>query len=117
MHGGDMYPRAHMPFIDTANSGGSALEFNTTLQGALSIKNVDTVVGGHTPSPTTWADFRTYVDFYRDFVTSAQAAMKRGTGVDEFVKGYAVPASYKGFVADPVRVKANAEAIWSESKR
>jgi len=28
-----------------------------------------------------------------------------------------VPAAFPGFVADPVRVKANAEAIWSESKK
>ncbi len=118
MHGGDMFPRAQMPFIDTANSGGSALEFSKTLQGAVStIKNVDTVVGGHTPTPVTWNDFRTYTEFYRTFVTSAQDAMKRGTPVETFVKGYSVPASFPGFVADPARVKANAEAIWSESKR
>jgi glyoxylase-like metal-dependent hydrolase (beta-lactamase superfamily II) len=118
MHAGDMYPRAQLPFVDVANSGGSALEFNTTLQGALStIKNVDTVVGGHTPTSTTWNDFRTYTEFYRTFLSSAQDAMKRGTSVEAFIKGYAVPAAFPGFVADPVRVKANAEAIWSESKK
>ena len=118
MHAGDMFPRAHMPFIDTTNSGGSALEFNATLQSALStIKNVDTVVGGHTPAAVTWNDFRTYTEFYKGFMTSAQDAMKRGTTADAFIKSYAVPAAFPGFVADPVRVKANAEAIWSESTK
>lgn len=117
MHAGDMFPRAQMPFIDTVNSGGSAVEFDKTLQGALStIKNVDVVVGGHTPTPVSWSDFRTYTQFYRSFLTSAQDAMKRGTSVDAFVKSYTVPASFPGFVADPARVKANAEAVWGESK-
>ncbi|MGE3508070.1 MAG: MBL fold metallo-hydrolase [Vicinamibacterales bacterium] len=118
MHAGDMFPRSQMPFIDTANSGGSAVEFNATLQGALStIKNVDTVVGGHTPSPVTWNDFRTYTEYYKSFLTAAQDAMRRGTPVDTFVKGYSIPTSFKGFAADPARIKANAEAIWAESKR
>lgn len=116
MHAGDMFPRAQMPFIDTANSGGSALEFNSTLQRALStIKNVDTVVGGHTPTAVTWNDFRTYAEFYKTFTASAQEAMTRGTTVEAFVKGYSIPASFPGFMADPARVKANAEALWRES--
>jgi glyoxylase-like metal-dependent hydrolase (beta-lactamase superfamily II) len=116
MHGGDMFPRLHMPFIDVANSGGSAVEFNQTLQRAVStIRNVDTVVGGHTPSPVTWNDFRTYTDFYADFLSSAQASVKKGTSVDEFVKAYRVPDRFKGFLADPNQVRANAQAIWKES--
>lgn len=118
MHAGDMYPRSQMPFVDTVNSGGAAVEFNKTLQGALAtIKNVDIVVGGHTPTATTWNDFRTYTEFYKAFLTAAQDAMKKGTSVEAFIKGYAVPAAFPGFVADPVRIKANAEAIWAESKR
>jgi glyoxylase-like metal-dependent hydrolase (beta-lactamase superfamily II) len=118
MHGGDMFPRSHMPFIDVAANSGSAVEFSETLQKAVStIKNVDTVVGGHTPSPVTWNDFRTFTDFYRDFLTSAQDGMKKGTAVDDFVKTYRVPDKYKGFQADPQQVMANAKAIWTESKK
>lgn len=118
MHAGDMFPRSQMPFIDVANSGGSAVEFNSTLQGAIStIKNVDVVVGGHTPTAVTWNDFKTYTDFYRSFLTSAQDAIKKGTSVEAFVKGYTVPSQFTGFVAAPASVKANAEAIWNESKK
>ena len=75
MHAGDMFPRQQMPFIDVANSGGSAVEFGPTLQKAVAtIKNVDTVVGGHTFTPVTWNDFKTYTDFYNDFLRDAQAA-------------------------------------------
>ena len=89
---------------------------SSTLQKAVStIKNVDTVIGGHTPSPVAWSDFTTYADFYRDFLTSAQAAAKTGVAVDAFVKAYRVPDKYKGFLADPQRVSANAQAIYKES--
>jgi glyoxylase-like metal-dependent hydrolase (beta-lactamase superfamily II) len=118
MHTGDMFPRAHMPFIDVADNAGSAVEFDQTLQRAVStIRNVETVIGGHTPSPVTWNDFTTYTDFYRDFLTSAQEAMKKGTTVDAFVKAYRVPGKYTGFQADPQRVQANAQAIWNESRK
>jgi len=118
MHGGDMFPRLHMPFIDVAANSGSAVEFSQTLQKAVStIKNVDTVVGGHTPSPVTWNDFKTYTNFYKDFLTSAQENIKKGTAVDDFVKAYRVPEKYKGFLADPQQVAANAKAIWEESKK
>jgi cyclase len=118
MHAGDMFPRQQMPFIDVANSGGSAVEFNSTLQMAVTtIKNVDTVVGGHTFTPVTWNDFKTYTDFYKDFLTAAQDAMKKGTPVDDFAKAYRPADKYKGFRADAQSVKADADAIWAESKK
>ena len=114
MHAGDMFPRQQMPFVDFANSGGSAVEFGPTLQKAVAaIKNVDTVVGGHTFTPVTWNDFTTYTDFYNDFLRDAQAAGKKGTSLDEFVKAYRVADKYKGFNADGNSVRANAEAIFA----
>jgi glyoxylase-like metal-dependent hydrolase (beta-lactamase superfamily II) len=117
MHTGDMYPRAHMPFIDTEASGGAAIDFNDTLKKAAStIKNVETVIGGHTPSPVTWSDFVTYTQFYDEFVAAAREAMKKGVSPEAFAKAWQLPAKYKGFQADPARVLANAQAIWAESK-
>jgi len=114
LHAGDMFPRQQMPFIDVANSGGSAVEFGPTLRKAVAgIKNVDTVVGGHTFMPVTWNDFTTYVDFYNEFVAEAQAAKKKGMAVDEFAKAYKVADKYKGFRADANSVKANAEAVFA----
>jgi cyclase len=118
MHSGDMYPRAHMPFIDVESSGGAAVEFADTLQKAVtSIKNVQTVIGGHTPSPVGWSDFVTYTEFYRDFLNSARAAIKKGVSAEAFAKAYQIPPAYKEFQADPARVLANAQAIWSETTK
>ena len=101
-----------MPFIDVPDSGGSAVEFNATLKKAVStIKNVDTVIGGHTPTVVTWNDFREYTDFYDEFFNSVQAGLKAGKSAAELVSGYKVPPKYKDFPADPARVKANVEAI------
>jgi cyclase len=112
MHAGDMFPRKHMPFIDVADSGGSAVDFNATLQKAVgTIKNVDTVIGGHTPAFVTWNDFKEYTDFYNEFFNSVQTSVKAGKSAAELVNGYKVPAKFKDFTADPARVKANVEAI------
>ena len=32
------------------------------------IKNVDTIINGHTPTQTTWADLKEYADFNKDLV-------------------------------------------------
>ena len=118
MHTGDMYPRAHMPFIDVQSSGGAAVDFNDTLRKAVStIKNVDTVIGGHTPSPVTWNDFVVYTEFYGDFLAAARENIKKGVSAEAFAKAYQIPAKYKGFQADPVRVLANAQAIWAETAK
>jgi cyclase len=118
MHTGDMYPRAHMPFIDVQSSGGAAVDFNDTLRKAVStIKNVDTVIGGHTPSPVTWNDFVVYTEFYGDFLAAARENIKNGVSAEAFAKAYQIPAKYQGFQADPVRVRANAEAIWAETAK
>lgn len=77
MHTGDMFQRKNMPFIDVTNNGGRAVDFAQTLAKALvGIKNVDTVMGGHTPTPVTWNDFKEFTDYYKDFLTTVQNAMK-----------------------------------------
>jgi hypothetical protein len=87
------------------------------LQKAVSsIKNVETVIGGHTPSPVTWNDFVVYTEFYSDFLSAAREAIKKGVTAEAFAKSYQVPGKYKGFQADPERVLANAQAIWAETK-
>ena len=118
MHTGDMFQRLNMPFIDVSNSGGSAVEFNQTLQkAATTIKGIETVIGGHTPSPVSWGDFKSFTDFYRDFFMAAEESLKAGRSVDEFVKGFRVPDKYKGFQMDPARVRDNAEAIYAELRK
>ena len=62
--------------------------------------------------PVPWSDFTTYTDFYNDFLREAQAAQKKGTSLDDFVKTYKVADKYKGFRVDANSVRANAQAIF-----
>jgi glyoxylase-like metal-dependent hydrolase (beta-lactamase superfamily II) len=117
MHAGDMFPRSQMPLVDVSN-GGSAVDFSSSLDKAVSsIKNVDTVIGGHTPSPVSWTDFTTYAEFYREFVASARASMKNGIGAEAFAKSYRPADKFKAFLLDPQRVLGNAQAVYKESGR
>jgi glyoxylase-like metal-dependent hydrolase (beta-lactamase superfamily II) len=112
MHTGDMFPRKNLPSVDSANNGGDAAEFTDTLKKALStIKNVDTVIGGHTPTPVTWNDFKEYTEFYDDFVNTVRSGLKAGKTPDDMAKSYQLPAKYREYRVDPDRVKASAESI------
>jgi hypothetical protein len=102
-----------MPDIDVANSNGSAIQFAATLNNTVkAITNVDTVIGGHTPTVVTWLDFKDFVDFYNDFLTYVQNERKAGKSVDQVATAYRVPARYNGYYADPVRVRTNIQAIY-----
>src|SRR5262249_2226390 len=78
---GDMFAWKDAPLCDRAN-GGSCVEFPKTLAKAVAaIKDVDTVIPGHSPV-TTPKDFEEYQRFNADLVASVQGAMKAGKSVD-----------------------------------
>ena len=37
---------------------------------------MDTIINGHTPANTTWADLKEFADFNHDFLTWAQGELK-----------------------------------------
>jgi hypothetical protein len=118
MHTGDMFQRKNMPFIDMANNGGDALEFSQTLKGAAAtIKGVETVIPGHSPTLMTWNDFREYTDYYAEFVSAVQSALKAGKSADEAAASYKPSDRFKNYETDADRVKQNAAAIYAASKR
>src|SRR4029077_7617835 len=56
VHSGDIFANKGIPLIDSDN-GGSVLQIHESLTKAYNgIKNVDTIINGHTPAQTTWAD-------------------------------------------------------------
>ncbi len=56
MHAGDMFASKGIPTVDGDN-GGSMLHYAETLTKAINgIKNVDTIINGHSNATTTWAD-------------------------------------------------------------
>jgi cyclase len=115
MHTGDMFQRKNMPFIDTENNGGSAVQWADTQRKALAgVKDVTTIIPGHFNGLMTWDDFAEGVAFYRDFLDTVRAAVKAGKSADATVAAYTVPDKYKHFQVDPARLKANVEAIYKE---
>ena len=116
MHAGDIFSGKNIPLLD-ANNGGSGVEIGKTLaKAAKSVKNVDSIITGHS-TVMTMADLREYAQFNDDFANAVRAAKKKGTTVDEFAKTWKIPAQYKGY-ADPAsaRLLSNAQIVWAEVK-
>ena len=120
MHAGDMFAWRALPYIDTGN-GGSVVEHPQSLTKAINtVKNVDTVIGGHIPV-ATWNDLKEYAEFTNDFVTFARSEMKAGKKVDDAAAAYKVPAKYKGDVVtvneEFASAKSNLQAAYDELKK
>src|SRR5262245_27357292 len=126
---GDLFARKWAPLVDAAN-GGSTVAFPQTLANAVrGIKEVDTVITGH--STTTlgsgsnvsfvrsnpvmkWADLQEYADFMRDFVVAADSARKAGKSVDEAVSGLKLPDKYRDY--NMANAKADIQRYYEETK-
>jgi cyclase len=119
MHAGDMFAWKALPFIDTMN-GGSAVSHPQTLSKAIAgIKNVDTVITGHTPV-LGWNDLKEYADFSKDFVAWAQAEMKAGKTAEQAAAEYKVPPKYKGYTTSVGGFGGpmpNTQAVYDELKK
>ena len=95
MHTGDMFARKGLPFIDT-NNGGSGVEYPNTLSKVHGgVKNVDTVITGHS-TQMTMNDVREYSEFLRDFVTAVQTGKKSGQTVDQIAESWKIDAEVRG---------------------
>ena len=96
-HIGDLFANKGLPLVDSAN-GGSVLHYPETLNKVHSgIKNVDTLINGHMPTTTTWADLKTFAEFNQDFLTWAQGALKSGKTPEQAAAEWKVPAKYVGY--------------------
>jgi cyclase len=96
-HSGDIFAGKSVPLIDEAN-GGSMLHISESLMKAHDgIKNVDTIINGHTPAETTWADLKEYAEFNKDLVTWAQAELKAGKTPEQAAADWKLPEKYKGY--------------------
>jgi cyclase len=97
VHSGDIFARKGVPLIDEGN-GGSMMEISQTLMKAHDgIKNVDTIINGHTPAQTTWADLKEYSEFNKDLVTWMQAELKAGKTPEQAAAEFKIPEKYKGY--------------------
>ncbi len=117
MHTGDAFARKGVPLIDGIN-GGSGVQFAATIRRAVDgVKNVDTIINGHTPAQTTPADMREFADFVSDFVAHVQAAKKAGKTAADAIATWTAPAKYKDYLApDAASATAWAQVIMDETK-
>jgi len=117
LHAGDVFARKGVPLID-ADNGGSGVQFASTIRKAIAgVKNVDTIINGHTPAQTTPAEMREFADFVTDFVAHVQAAKKAGKTAAEAIKTWTAPAKYKDYAApDATQATAWAQVIMDETK-
>ncbi len=121
MHAGDIFSGKNIPLLD-ANNGGSATAIGDTLaKAAKSVKNVDTIITGHS-TQMTMADLNEYAAFNREFLADVRAAKKAGKSVDDVAGSWKIPAKYMGY-ADPnanaaakTRLKANVQIAFDEVK-
>jgi cyclase len=98
-HIGDLFAGKSLPLVDAAN-GGSVLHYPATLNKAhAGIKNVDTLINGHSNTTTTWADLKQFADFNQDFLTWAQAELKAGKTPEQAAGEWKMPEKYQGYSA------------------
>ncbi len=120
MHTGDMFAWKALPYIDTSNGGSLVAHAETLGRVVSTIKNVDTIITGHTPV-LTWNELREYADFNREFVSWVQEQIKAGKPAGQAATEYRVPAKYKGYSISPNPqfgdAKANVEIAYKELKK
>jgi cyclase len=116
MHAGDIFSGKNLPLLD-ANNGGSGVAIGDTLQkAATSVKNIDTIITGHSTT-MTMADLSEYAQFNKDFLAEMREAKKAGKSVDDAAMNYKMPEKYKGYAAPAAaRLKANVQVVYDELK-
>jgi cyclase len=116
MHAGDMFPGKSLPNIDLVN-GGSGLEWGNTLAKVhASVRNVDTIITGHS-TVMTMDDLKLHSDFLRDLATAVRDARKTGKTVDEVASSWTIPAKYAGYPAPrPEQLRTPVQFMYDELK-
>jgi glyoxylase-like metal-dependent hydrolase (beta-lactamase superfamily II) len=120
LHMADVFATKGLPGMDS-NNGGTGVGYAQTLTKAADFadkNNVQTIVNGHYNTTTTRADLREFIEYVRDFVKAAQDGKRSGRSVEETANAWKTPAKYPGYEAMPipVRVRANVELIFKETK-
>jgi len=110
-HTGDLFAGKTLPLVDPDN-GGSFLHYHETLNKVhAGIKNVDTIINGHSNTTTTWADLKQFADFNHEFLMWTQAGLKSGKTPQQLAdEGWNVPSKFAGYpptVANPKTPPAN----------
>jgi cyclase len=113
LHTGDMFAWKDGPYCDLTN-GGSCVALPRTLQKVIAgIKDVDTIIPGHSPMMTP-KDLEMFQRFTADLLSFSIDAMKSGKSVDDATAAFKVD-KYPGYKNE--RVKAAIQTIYDELKK
>ncbi|MBM63989.1 MAG: hypothetical protein CL484_13665 [Acidobacteria bacterium] len=115
-HTGDLFAWKGVPYIDVGNGGSGVSYPKTLLAAADGISGVDTVIPGHSPV-MTWADFREFGEFNRDFLTAVERGKAEGKSSAETAASLNLPARYANYVMSRGTLTSaadNAEKIYAE---
>ena len=117
MASGDAFAGKSVNAIDSSN-GGNAVAFLKTLDGVNSkIKNVDTIVAGHTDDLLTWNDFKEFDAFEHEWVAWVQMEKKAGKTVDQTLAEFKFPEKYSSFrPPNPALFKGTIQNVYDNSK-
>jgi glyoxylase-like metal-dependent hydrolase (beta-lactamase superfamily II) len=118
-HTGDLFAWKGTPYIDTDNGGSGVGYADTVLGAADGIAGVDTVIPGHSPL-MTWADFREFGEFNRDFLAAVRRGRAAGKTATETAAGLDLPARYAGYSMSRgtlTSAQANVEKMYAELAR
>ncbi len=111
MHSGDAFAGPSNPIMDT-NNGGTGVGYPATLaKAAAGIKDVETVIPGHS-AVTTWQAFVDYGEFMKLFVSAIETAAKAGQTPDQALAGFKPPEKFSKY--NMQRAKANVDVIFKE---
>ena len=115
-HTGDLFAWKGVPYIDVGN-GGSGVQYpKTVLAAADGIQGVDMVIPGHSPV-MTWADFREFGEFNRDFLAAVEAGKAAGRSAAETAASLDLPDRYANYAMSRgtlTSAEDNAEKIYAE---
>lgn len=110
MHSGDAFSAKGTPLLD-ANNGGSGVAYPDTIAKVLAgVKNVDTVIPGHS-TVMTWQDFAEFGEFTRAFLAAVQTAKKAGKTPDQAAADLTLPEKFKAY--GMARAKDNVASIYA----
>lgn len=110
-HVGDLFPRKGTPLLDM-NNGGSGVAIGDTLaKAAASLKDVDTVITGHSALMTV-ADVQDYSEFNKAFLAAVQASFKAGKTADQALAELKLPDKFSAYLM--TGAKDNVPKIYAE---
>ena len=113
MHTGDLFAAKGAPLID-ANNGGSGVQYPKTLaRAAAGIRNVETVIPGHS-AVTDWNAFKEFGEYVAVMVAATGQAKKDGKTAEQAAAELKLPDKFKDYNTN--RLKDDITKIYAELK-